>query len=173
MALQIAKQIEVVEQQMLCEKLISDIYSKKGHASQALFHFQKYSALKDKLINEESIRKSVESSMNYEFEKKEAVTKAEHLAQSKQQKIIILAIMVGLILVIIFSFFLYKRFKITKKQNEVIAHQKVLVDEAYKDLHEKNKEVIDSITYARRIQRALITPEAYIDKALNKLNKNS
>jgi tetratricopeptide (TPR) repeat protein len=32
-ALQIAKQIEVVEQQMLCEKLISEIYNKKGNAS--------------------------------------------------------------------------------------------------------------------------------------------
>ena len=84
-ALQIAKQIEVVEQQMLCEKLISEIYKKKGNASQALLHFQNYSALKDKLINEENIRKSVESSMNYEFEKKELLQKE---AQEKREFLI-------------------------------------------------------------------------------------
>ena len=55
-----------------------------------MFHFQKYSALKDKLINEENIRKSVESSMNYEFEKKEllqkeAQEKREFLIQEKAQ----------------------------------------------------------------------------------------
>ena len=81
-ALQIAKQIEVIEQQMLCEKLISDIHRKKGNASQALLHFQNYSDLKDKLINEENIRKSVESSMNYEFEKKELLQKE---AQEKRE----------------------------------------------------------------------------------------
>ncbi len=156
-----------------CYSILSEIFYKTQDYKLAYDFNQLYRVYNDSSLNEEVQQKIIQTQLNYEFEKKEAVTKAEHLAQSKQQKIIILAIMVGLILVIIFSFFLYKRFKITKKQNEVIAHQKVLVDEAYKDLHEKNKEVIDSITYARRIQRALITPEAYIDKVLNKLNKNS
>ena len=61
--------------------------------------------------------------------------------------------------------------RVTQKQKKVIEEQKGLVDAAYEQLHEKNKEVMDSITYARRIQRALITPEAYIDKALNRLQK--
>ncbi len=34
---------------------------------------------------------------------------------------------------------------------------------------EKNKEITDSIIYAKRIQDALITPEKYIEKSLNKL----
>jgi len=44
------------------------------------------------------------------------------------------------------------------------------VDEAFEKLHEKNKEVMDSIYYARRIQRALITNEKYIERKLNDLN---
>ena len=34
---------------------------------------------------------------------------------------------------------------------------------------EKNKEITDSIIYAKRIQDALITPEKYIEKSLDKL----
>ena len=74
-------------------------------------------------------------------------------------------------LVLIFSMFLFNRFRVTQKQKKVIEEQKVEVDTAYEKLHEKNKEVIDSINYASRIQRALITSERYIQKNLKKLQK--
>jgi flagellar biosynthesis regulator FlaF len=67
---------------------------------------------------------------------------------------------------------MYQRFKITQKQKQVIEEQKILVDKAYDSLQEKNKEVTDSILYARRIQQALITSEKYIENALNKLMRN-
>ena len=57
------------------------------------------------------------------------------------------------------------------RQKTEIEEQKHLVDEAYEELHEKNKEVMDSIRYAKRIQTALITNEKYISNALNKLMK--
>ncbi len=37
------------------------------------------------------------------------------------------------------------------------------------EVSEKNREITDSIIYAKRIQDALITPEKYIEKSLNKL----
>ena len=43
------------------------------------------------------------------------------------------------------------------------------MNEAFNKLHEKNKEVMDSIYYARRIQRALITSEKYIARKLNSM----
>ena len=64
------------------------------------------------------------------------------------------------------------RFKITQRQKLLIQKQKIVVDDAYEKLHEKNKEVMDSIYYAQRIQKALITSEVYIERQLNKLNKN-
>ncbi|HXD93789.1 MAG TPA: hypothetical protein VNX01_11275, partial [Bacteroidia bacterium] len=68
-----------------------------------------------------------------------------------------------------FSLFLYKRFRVTQKQKAIIEDQKILVDKAYEELHEKNKEVMDSIRYAKRIQTALITSEKYIESSLSKL----
>ena len=77
----------------------------------------------------------------------------------------------GLLFVVGVLIFMIKRFRITQRQKLLIEKQKVMVDEAYEKLHEKNKEVLDSIYYAQRIQRALITSEKYIDKQLNRLNK--
>ena len=84
----------------------------------------------------------------------------------------IIYFVVGLFFVVlVFSVFIYKRFRITNRQKLIIEEQKLLVDSAYKSLHEKNKEVIDSIHYAQKIQRALITSEKYIENKLNQLNK--
>jgi tetratricopeptide (TPR) repeat protein len=77
-ALQLASNIDVLEQQAVSEKLLSDIYIKKGSTALALEHFQKYSQLKDSLTNEDNIRKGVEAAMNYEFEKKELVQLEEN-----------------------------------------------------------------------------------------------
>ena len=76
-----------------------------------------------------------------------------------------------MILVGVFAVFMFNRFRITQKQKQVIEEQKVLVDKAYETLHEKNKEVMDSIRYAKRIQTALITSEKSIENSLNRLIK--
>jgi hypothetical protein len=57
------------------------------------------------------------------------------------------------------------------RQKKQIEEQKILVDKAYEELHEKNKEVLDSIRYALRIQRSLLPNENYISRQLDKLNK--
>ena len=62
-----------------------------------------------------------------------------------------------------------KQQQIIEEQKKVIEEQKQLVDDAYKKLHEKNREMIDSINYAKRIQDALITSERYIENCLGRL----
>ena len=52
-----------------------------------------------------------------------------------------------------------------QKANIQLEHQKYIVEE-------KQKEILDSIHYAKRIQTALITSERYISKTLIKLNRN-
>jgi hypothetical protein len=115
----------------------------------------------------------------FEVEKKEAELKVKAEAEQeklkavaaeekKRQQVIIFAVGGVLLIVVVFSLFLFKRFRITQKQKIIIEEQKIHVDEAYEKLHEKNKEVMDSIYYARRIQTALLPSEKYIDKHLKK-----
>ena len=83
----------------------------------------------------------------------------------KQQRIITYSISIGGILVLILLLFAFISYKKIQKANYIIKKQKHFVEE-------KQKEIIDSITYAKRIQTALITSEKYIDKNLNRLNKS-
>jgi hypothetical protein len=107
--------------------------------------------------------------MKYEFEKKAAadsVRVAEERkvvsAQLSQEKTQRYALYGGLSIVLLFAVVVFQRFRISQKQKKIIEHQKHVVEE-------KQKEVLDSIYYARRIQRALITNEKYIKKNLNNL----
>ncbi len=59
-----------------------------------------------------------------------------------------------------------------EKEEEIERLKNVELKNAHKLISEKNKEIIDSINYAKRIQTALITSEMYIEKALNKLNRS-
>ena len=149
-----------------------------GNYKAAFEHHKLYIIYRDSLDNEETKKKSLQASMEYEFDKKEIANKAaqEKLdainAEEKQkQKIIIYAVVGLLILVGVFAIFMFNRFRITNRQKTIIEKQKVMVDKAYEELHEKNKEVMDSIYYAKRIQTALITSEKYIENTFTRLLK--
>jgi serine phosphatase RsbU (regulator of sigma subunit) len=57
---------------------------------------------------------------------------------------------------------------VAQKQKLIIEAQKDEVDDAYRQLHEKNKQVMDSINYARRIQNSLLPTEKFISRILDK-----
>src|SRR5690606_37038685 len=70
-ALSFATSLQIPEQIIACEKLLSTIYEKQGNTAEALRHFQLYSIAKDSLANNENIRRSVQAEMNFDFEKRE------------------------------------------------------------------------------------------------------
>jgi ligand-binding sensor domain-containing protein/serine phosphatase RsbU (regulator of sigma subunit) len=67
-------------------------------------------------------------------------------------------ICLAILLTWIYSYIIIKRnVGLLNKQKSIILDQKSLVEE-------KNKEIVDSITYAKRIQNAIIPPDAKMDK---------
>lgn len=60
-----------------------------------------------------------------------------------------------------FAVFAYRNFLQKKKANVKIIRQKNIIEE-------KQKEILDSIYYARRIQRSLMPTEAYIRRCLGR-----
>jgi serine phosphatase RsbU (regulator of sigma subunit) len=67
-----------------------------------------------------------------------------------------LIVIAGLIL--IFLVFIFNRLQVTRKQKSIIENQKEVVELAHTELEEKNKEITDSIQYAKRIQSAILPP---------------
>lgn len=162
---------------------LAAVYSKTGKYKEAYENHVKFKALTDSIFNTENSKQLGDMKTKFEIEKKEAELqvkatfeqdklKAIANEEKKRQQVIIASVLGVLVVVLIFSLFLYKRFKVTERQKDIIEKQKQQVDEAYAMLHERNKEVMDSIYYARRIQRALITSEKYIENVFNRLIKN-
>ena len=177
-ALKIDKEIGAQNRELFIEEALSSLYEKTGRDKEALSHYKNGMVLKDSIFSEENKKQIVRKEMNFEFDKKEALAKAEndkHAALAKEEKqkqqIIIYSVAGVLLLVIVFSLFLFNRFRITQRQKSIIEQQKVLVDKAYESLHEKNKEVMDSINYASRIQRALLPSVKYIEGCVSRLAK--
>ena len=167
--------IEIGEKSKLAviEKNLSDIYEQKGETAKALEHYKKFISKRDSFFNEENSKKVMKAELNYEYEKKENFNKAEqekidlkNKEEKEQQKIIIFSVIGILAIVILFSGFIVNRFKVTKKQKLIIEDQKKLVDSAYETLHERNKEVMDSINYAERIQRSFLATKEQLDEQL-------
>lgn len=141
----------------------------------ALVYYEEFVRLKDSIFNSEKNEVLNSLKTQYELEKQESNLKLkadnekelikeesrlreEHNKKRADQEhfidqLIIIGVIVVLIVVLIFSFFLYNRFKITTKQNRIIESQKQVVEE-------KNKQITDSINYAQRIQTALLPAES-------------
>lgn len=137
-SLQLAKEINVLEQIVISEKLLSDIYAKQGNSDQALLHYKLFSKANDSLVNETNIRKSVEEEMNFEFEKREVLQKKELekkeiliKEQFKRNKLqIFFAVLLALLLSGII-FLIYNRMQLKK----TLTLQKELAEYEQKALH--------------------------------------
>jgi tetratricopeptide (TPR) repeat protein len=168
-ALSIFKESNDMEGQMQSNRQLSELYNKMGKSELALKHFRRYCAIKDTLFNSEKEKAITFREMNYEFDKKQSVIKSIHdkvmleaETQKKKQKLILWLACIGVVLVILFFVFIFRSLQIARKQKDIISAQKHLVDE-------KQREVLDSIHYAKRIQTALMPSEWYFDKNLRSL----
>jgi serine phosphatase RsbU (regulator of sigma subunit) len=143
-------------------RILSEVYKEMGNSTKELKYYKLYSETKDSLFNQNTAAQVVKMSAIYETEKKEKEIEllnkekekqaALSLEETKRKNIIIFSVAGGLVLVILFSVFLFNRFRVTNQQKIVI--------------EEKQKEITDSITYAKRIQEAILPPESFIKNVL-------
>ena len=88
------------------------------------------------------------------------------MEKNRKQKIIIGSVIIGLLIVIIFSGFIFKSLRTTRKQKLLIEIKNKETEDQKKIIEDKQKDILDSIYYARRIQRSLLPTEKYIARQL-------
>jgi len=148
---------------------LSELYYQKGDYKKSLLHFKLFTAAKDSLFSEEKDKEITRHEMSYEFEKKEAALQAEQekkeaiaQADKKRQQLFFLLICCVAVAIAIITVLVFRSLRITQAQKRIIEQQKEMVEE-------KQREVMDSIRYAKRIQQSLLPNEKYIDKQLGRL----
>ena len=178
-SLKLSKHIGYPARIMAASDILYGIYKKTNQYKKALTSYELCVKMQDSINNEKTSKSLIRHEMRYQYEKKSA---ADSIKTAEQQKVLDAQIMAqeaklsqeqtfkysllgGLGLVALFSVFVMNRLNVTRKQkieielkntvlserNAEIAHQKQLVEH-------KNKEVLDSIVYAERIQSAILPP---------------
>ena len=165
-ALKLAKELDYLEAVRSSYQSLTETYSKTKQHEKALACYKSYISIKDSLLNEESTRKTVQTQMEYEFDKKETATKLEQEKkdivtgeEKRKQQIVIIAVSVGLLLVLLLAGVIFRSLRLNKRKNKIIEHQKHIVEE-------KHKEITDSINYAERIQRSFLATKELLDENL-------
>ncbi len=162
-------------------KNLYQIYEHQQKEKDALEMYKLYITMSDSINNESTQKATAQQQAKYEYEKQKTIDDAEHDKQiaieqeaKSKQKVITYATAGGLGLVAVFLIFVFNRLQVTKKQKVVIETQKVEVEQqkevvelAHFELEEKNKEITDSIQYAKRIQNAILPSLKVVKEYLN------
>lgn len=186
-SLAISKKMRNIKQQRFSNQGLYILNKETGRFKEALMFHEKVLMLKDSMFSVESKKSSLKRESQYEFNQKEMQTKIEQNkkdaiaeANRKKQQTILLIISVGLFIVLVLAVIIFRSLQQNKKANKIILSQKIEVekqkDYAEEQRHlaehqkhlveEHQKEIIDSITYAKRLQNAILPPQDYIDKYL-------
>jgi len=131
------------------------LFEEKGQFKLALDKYKLFKQLNDSVFNSSSAEHITEVTAKYDSDKKDkeikllnkekALQEIEAKAKSFQRN----ASLGGLVLVMIFAIFVFRGYKQKQKINKVIEEQKLQVEE-------KNKNITDSINYAKRIQDVIL-----------------
>ncbi len=160
--LKCAKELQSNSQLKNSYHLLSQCDSALSNWKGAYAYHKLFKELSDSVDNIEFIKKSAEMTSKYESGKSDSEIKflakekenqlALSAAESKKQKLIILFVAIGLLIVMVFAGFIFRSLRITNKQKDII--------------EEKNREITDSIEYALRIQTAILPPTRIVKQYL-------
>ena len=165
-AIDISERIDVLVIKKNSYSVLSQLYKDKGNYQKALEFSEEYYLLKDSLQSEEMSDRIAKFETQREFDKvmkekelEKQRNQLEHDNKLKNQKIISFATFLGLILMIVLSFVIFRSYRSKKSANELLTdkNEKILLQQ---------KHITSSIVYAKRIQNAVLPPEEFLLKII-------
>ncbi len=179
-SLKLAKEMGIALEITHAANALFESYKKNNQSKKALEMHELFIDMRDSINSEANRKEVIRQEYKYQYEKQaiadsiknQALQKvkdaqlAAQRAENKQQKLKAYFLYIGLFVTLLFGAFIFNRFRITSRQKGIIEEQKEQVDLAFGELAEKNKEILDSINYAKRIQTAILPPDKLIKESL-------
>lgn len=146
-----------------------ETYNELKDYKNAVLYYQYIIELKDSILNIESSKAMHEMQAKFNFEKQEKEIKI--LTQKNEiqdlevsrQRLFKNGFIIGFVLILILAFVLLNRYQLKQKANAKLESQKQEIvrqhnalNIAYEQIEAKNKDITDSIKYAKRIQEAIL-----------------
>jgi serine phosphatase RsbU (regulator of sigma subunit) len=158
-------------------KVLSDAYNLEHNSERSLYHYKQYIILRDSLYNIDKTKEIVRKELEFNFNKKQELQKlavakklAETNEESRMQRIIIIISVLGIFILsalLIFGIWQYRLKTGSAKKlqylnsdlnlkNYQLEENALVIEAQHTTIHQKNKEITDSIRYARKIQTAMM-----------------
>ena len=179
-SLQLAQELESPHSLSLAYSILSAVFEKAGQYEKALDAYKSYVAWNDTVFNQksESLITEMQAKYNYEKEERENKILKQKAAidqleiENKQKlletsKIIVISIAVGVLLLALLVFVLYKQNKLKEETNSKLVEVNNEISKAKQIIEEKNNDITSSIEYAKYIQQAILPKKEYINKCFS------
>jgi serine phosphatase RsbU (regulator of sigma subunit) len=164
----IAENLRYIELQSQNYLTLSKTYDQLGNIGSAYAYYKKYISLKDSIFTKESENQLNELNTKYQTEKKDlelAKNKAE-IINEKNKRYFTYGALVFFILLFAIAIWAFKQKKksatLLQSKNQLLEKANYLITHQKEELSEKQKEIVDSINYAKKIQNALLANEELV-----------
>ena len=158
-AMSLAKEIDYLRMVLETSEDLYKLYKLIGNYKESLAMLQQFKNLKDSVGRQINARSNIEQQFKFDYEMKQELDNARHDEQlkvsaekEKRKELISYAVGSGLLIMLVFSYLIFKRLRLTDLQKEIIEEQK--------------KDITDSINYAKRIQDAMLPKQELINDLL-------
>ncbi|MBN8693587.1 MAG: tetratricopeptide repeat protein [Bacteroidetes bacterium] len=153
------------------------LYQLTGNSEKAFNAYVLYISMRDSLMSTENQKAAIEAEIKYNFDKKVLEDSLSHVAniekenmrhqqEIKTQRTYTYGGFIGLALMLVVAGVSFKAYKDKQKANVLITEQKQIVETQKHLVEEKQKEILDSIAYAKRLQEAILPPQNIVTKYL-------
>ena len=157
--LEITNRVKIAETKRNIVKNLYVLYQHNMDYEKALKFHKQYIELDNKIKNTETQKEALRKQLNNEHEKESELKELEHNISLEKEENQRQLLYLGVAIIVLFGGFMYNRFRVTNEQ-------KIIIEEAHEELGEKNQEILDSITYAKRIQSAILPTDNMIKEHL-------
>jgi tetratricopeptide (TPR) repeat protein len=170
--LKISLEIESKDDQREAYQALANCYYRQKKYKESSGYFLTYDSLNTELNKSYNAKQAADMQANLDIEfqqneilqlKKDAditnLTLEKQSVDIKYQRVGIILSVVALLSIGIILFFVYRNYRDKKKNNALLMEKNSIIEQ-------KNKEVIDSINYAKKIQRAILPSERDFKKII-------
>lgn len=176
-AKEIAEKVNIKLEMNAVYQNLADAYILSNKMGDAVTYLKKHIQYKDSLMGDQVTQQVTSMGLKYESDLKlmeeKAIREQQRLEndkkieeQAQQRKVLLIIILSVSLLVVVAGYSLFRIKKanvLLKEQKAEIEEQRNLVTHQKHIVEEKNKEITDSIQYAKRIQTALIQTQPHFE----------
>lgn len=150
--------------------LLSHVYEERGEYKKALSYYKSYKSFRDSTMNRENLEQIRTAEAKYENDKKQreiellGEKQKRTAAESEKGRLYLYFAGAGILALGVLLVLLFNNNRAKQKANQELENFNSRIREQKELVEEKNREITDSINYAKRIQQSILTSDNYFSR---------